>query len=487
MAHNYGDGSDSSVGTQFNTFQWKRKALIDTAEVEYFGQLGDPETLSKHFGQTLKKYHYIPMLDERNLNDQGIDASGTAVLFQRTLTVTGTLVGTLTSPVVLAGSVYSVTGTGVTAAAAQTDAEALAIAKWDVMGYDVSSGVYATIAAIVAADGGAGNMDIVLATATANAPVMYANSKNPGTVLSKLPEISENGGLVNRVGFTRLDLEGDITNYGFYYDWSKDSMDFDTDQALYTHMNRENVRGARKISEAVVQQELLAAAGVSRFTGDATTIASTGYNATAALNSVVTYDDLVRLGVTLNENECPIHTKAINGSMDTDVKNINSARYMFVGTEVIPTLMAMTDYHSAKAFVEVKDYANAGKDGKYMDALHGEVGAIAGFRIVVVPQMMVYEGQGEIVASGGESYLNDGVNYNVYPMLVVGSGSFAHIRFQASGSKADKFKIIVRKPGTFANPADPYEKIGYSSIQFWQGTMILRPEWIANVLTLAQG
>jgi hypothetical protein len=72
-------------------------------------------------------------------------------------------------------------------------------------------------------------------------------------------------------------------------------------------------------------------------------------------------------------------------------------------------------------------------------------------------------------------------------MLVVGSGAFAHIRFQVSGGMSDKFNIIVRKPGTFANADDPYEKIGYSSIQFWQGTMILRPEWLAKVLTLAKG
>ena len=486
MSQVYGDGTDSTIGTQFNTFQWKRKALIETAEAEYFGPLGDSETLSKNFGQKLKKYHYLPLLDDRNINDQGLDASGVAVLKEVTITVTGTLVGTLTTPVVLAGSTYSAQGTGATDGAALTSAENAMIAKWGVMGYNISSGVYATIKAIVVADGGAGNMAVVEAAATTSVPTLYASSKNPGTIQSKLPALSETGGRVNRVGFKRLEIEGNISNYGFFYEWSKDSMDFDTDKDLYMHVNRENVRGAREISEDLVQLDLLSAAGVVKYTGDATTMGSTGYNATAALNSVITYDDLVKLEVTLNENKCPKDTKVISGSMDTDVKNIKSARYIFIGTEIIPTLMAMKDYHNNPAFVDVKDYAKM-KDGKYMNALHGEIGAISGWRFVVVPEMMVYEGMGEIVASGGEDYLNDGVNYNVYPMVAVGSGSFAHIRFQASGGKADKFKIIVRKPGTFANPSDPYEKIGYSSIQFWQGTLILRPEWIAKVFTLAQG
>ena len=72
----YGNGSNSTIGTQFNTYEYKRKALIETAQVEYFGQLGDVETLTKNYGQKIKKYHYLPLLDDRNINDQGLDATG---------------------------------------------------------------------------------------------------------------------------------------------------------------------------------------------------------------------------------------------------------------------------------------------------------------------------------------------------------------------------------------------------------------------------
>lgn len=388
----YGDGTNSTVGTQFNTYEYKRKALIETAQVEYFGQLGDVETLTKNYGQKIKKYHYLPLLDNRNINDQGLNAAGAVI-------VNGNL---------------------------------------------------------------------------------YGSSKDPGVIAGKLPALSEAGGRVNRVGFKRLEIEGEIAQYGFFYEWSEEALNFDTDADLYSHINRESVRGAREVSEDILQMDLLDAAGIVKFMG-------TSAVSLATVNTVISYNDLVKLGVTLDDNRCPKDTKAIKGSQDTDVVNIGSARYAFIGSELIPTLMRLTDYHGDRAFVPVEKYAKI-ENGKYMNTLHGEIGSVAGFRFVVVPEMMQYKGQGATVASAvdGSTLLSDGTKIDVYPILVVGSGSFAKINFQSSGTTNDKFKIIVRKPGTFANPEDPFEKIGYSSIQFWQGTMILRPEWIAKVLTGAK-
>ena len=391
MANVYGNGTNSTIGTQFNKYEYKRKALIETAKVEYFGQLGDVESLTKNYGQKIKKYHYLPLLDDRNINDQGLDATGAVI-------------------------------------------------------------------------------------ANGN---LYGSSKDPGVISGKLPTLSETGGRVNRVGFKRVEIEGDIAQYGFFYEWSEDSLNFDTDMDLYSHINRESLRGAREISEDIAQMDLLDAAGVVKYAGTGTTLAT--------VNDIVTYNDLVKLGVTLDDNRCPKDTKAIKGSQDTDVINIPSARYAFIGSELIPTFMRMIDYHGDRAFVPVEKYAKM-ENGKYTNTLHGEIGAVGSFRLVVVPEMMGYKGKGIAVGSAvnGSTLLGNGTKVDVYPILVVGSGSFAKINFQSSGSTNDKFKIIVRKPGTFANPEDPFEKIGYSSIQFWQGTMILRPEWIAKVLTAAK-
>ena len=392
MVNVYGDGTNSTIGTQFNTYEYKRKALIETAKVEYFGQLGDTESLTKNYGQKIKKYHYLPLLDDRNINDQGLDATGAVI--------------------------------------------------------------------------SNGNL--------------YGSSKDPGVVSGKLPTLSETGGRVNRVGFKRVEIEGEIAQYGFFYEWSEDSLNFDTDMDLYSHINRESLRGAREISEDIAQMDLLDAAGVVKFIGASAV-------SIATVSDIVKYNDLIKLGVTLDDNRCPKDTKAIKGSQDIDIINIPAARYAFIGSELIPTFMRMTDYHGDRAFVPVEKYAKM-ENGKYTNTLHGEIGAVGPFRLVVVPEMMGYKGKGIAVGSAvdGSTLLGNGTKVDVYPILVIGSGSFAKINFQSSGTTNDKFKVIVRKPGTFANPEDPFEKIGYSSIQFWQGTMILRPEWIAKVLTAAK-
>lgn len=42
----------------------------------------------KHYGKTIKKYHYVPLLDDRNVNDQGIDATGISTANEVTITIT---------------------------------------------------------------------------------------------------------------------------------------------------------------------------------------------------------------------------------------------------------------------------------------------------------------------------------------------------------------------------------------------------------------
>ena len=69
-------GTESDIGVQFNTFYYQKKALIEAKKEQYFGQLADVTSMPKHFGKTIKKYHYLPLLDDANINDQGIDAAG---------------------------------------------------------------------------------------------------------------------------------------------------------------------------------------------------------------------------------------------------------------------------------------------------------------------------------------------------------------------------------------------------------------------------
>ena len=396
MAQVYGDGSNSTIGTQFQTFYYQKKALIELQKEKYFSQLADTVSMPKNFGKRIKRYHYLPLLDDRNINDQGLDAAGAVI-------------------------------------------------------------------------------------ANGN---LYGSSKDIGTVQGKLPALSESGGRVNRVGFSRIDLEGSLEKLGFFGEYTEESLNFDTDAELEAHINREMIFGAHELTEDALQIDILNNAGVIRYPGAATSLATLS-GETGAVTEV-SYADLARLDIDLTNNRCPKHTKIITGSRMVDTKVIPAARIMYIGSEMQPTLEKMKDYHDNPAFIPLAHYANAGSE------INGEIGAVGHFRIVVVPEMMHHNGTATgtppvgaaVVSNAG--YRATGGRYDAYPLLVIGSESFTTIGFQTSGNSV-KFQIKHAKPGSpesYAN--DPYGETGFMSIKWYYGFMPLRTERLAVIWSVAQ-
>jgi N4-gp56 family major capsid protein len=71
-------------------------------------------------------------------------------------------------------------------------------------------------------------------------------------------------------------------------------------------------------------------------------------------------------------------------------------------------------------------------------------------------------------------------------MLVVGDGSFTTIGFQTDG-KTVKFKIKHVKPESDVSYAlDKFGETGFYSIKWYYGTMILRPERLAVLWSVAE-
>lgn len=397
--NNPAGGNASTIGPQFNTSYWDRRSLIETAEEMYFSPLADAKQMPKNYGKELKVFYYVPLLDDLNVNDQGIDAAGAT---------------------------------------------------------------YAN-----------GNL--------------YGGSRDIGTITGRMPTLTENGGRVNRVGFTRLERSGEIAEYGFFMEWTEDSLMFDTDSELYGHLSREMLTGANQINEDLLQADLLAAADTKVFTGAATSLATmTGEAAVAADDGLITLADLKRLSVTLDDNRTPKKTTIIKGSRMIDTKVISAARIAYIGSELQIYLTELTDSNGNPAFVPVEKYADAAT------IMNGEIGAIpaANLRIVVVPMMMHYAGAGATATASNRGYQVTDVagtdKYDVAPLLVVGDQSFATIGLQGmGGSGKQKFRIIVKKPGEdTADRNDPYGKIGFSSIKFFYGFIKLRGERIAVVYSV---
>ena len=383
--HIYGNNNPPTAlkTQQLHPYAFERKALIDARKEQYFGQLSNTKAMPKNSGKTIKQYHYLPILDDRNINDLGLDASGAVI----------------------------------------TD----------------------------------GNL--------------YGSSKDVGTIPSKFPVLSETGGKVNRVGVTRRTIESSLEKFGFYTDFSTDLLALDSDAELLSHITRELMNAAVEIHEDLLQKDLLNAAGTVRYVGTATS------NATLSATSVLTYNDLMRLTIDLDNARCPKQTTVITGTRLIDTKTIPSCRVAYVGSELIPTLEAMQDPHGRPALVPVQQYA-AGTT-----VLNGEYGAIAGFRIIVVPEMMKWAGKG--AAGTDPSFYTTGGNFDVFPFLVVGDGSFADIGFQTDG-KSNKFKTIMKKGDELADINNPYGDVGFSSIKWWYGFMALRPEWIGLIKCTAK-
>ena len=398
------DGQKSSIDSansdQMNTFLWLKKALIEARKEQFFMPLATAINMPKHMGKAVKVYEYVPLLDDRNVNSQGIDAAG----------------------------------------------------------------------------------------ATIQNGNLYGSSKDIGTITSMLPTLTENGGRVNRVGYTRLQREGSIHKFGFFYEFTQEALSFDSDDGLKDHLARELVTGAHKLTEDVLQKDLLAAAATVLFAGVATADDEiTGEeenlgNGVMAPASIVDFKNLTRLDQILTDNRTPKQTKVITGSRLTDTKTLPSGRVMYTGSELMPLLRTMRDAFGQPAFIAVQHYADAA------NVLNGEEGAIGPFRIIQVPEMLHWAGAGAAVVDnpGYRSTTVSGTeHYDVFPLLVVGDDSFSTIGFQTDG-KTVKFDITTKMPGAAtADRNDPYGESGFSSIKWYYGILIKRPERLALIKTVA--
>lgn len=379
------DGKPSSNGPQLVTAYYNKKA-IDTASKEmYFTQLADMQTMPRNSGKVIEQMVLIPILDDRNINDQGIDATGKKIK-----------------------------------------------------------------------DGN-----------------LYGSSRDIGTVTKMMPKLDENGLRVNRVGWVRQAIKGTMQNFGFFTEYSRDLVDFDTDAQLLTWVHSEMVETASRNTEDMIQIDLLNAAGIVKYSGAAKS------NAEMDQTSLVGYNDLARLSVDLDNTRTPKNTKVIVGSTKLDTRTVNAARVMFVGSALIQHLRKMKDYHNDPAFLSIEKYADSGT------ILRGEVGTVDQFRIIVVPEMMHWAGAGKNVGGATNVHTTDD-KVDIFPMLVVGSEAFTTIGFNTSG-KNTKFEVIHKRPNAEnANHMDPFGKRGFMSIQWWYGFMVQRPERIALIKTAVE-
>lgn len=401
-----GTPAPSTIGVQLVDFLFIKKALAEQSKEIVFSNMSSTIEIPKHTGTAIKRYVDVLMLDDKNVNDQGIDALG----------------------------------------------------QHGAMSKNPN-----------------GNL--------------YGSSRDIGVISDRLPVLGELGGRVNRVGFKRLTIQGTMQKYGFFYEFSNDALNFDTQADLLQSMSREAVRGATQLQEAMLQKDLLDNCGTVYVPGtgfaDWDTDTTASLKATVNASAIPTYKDFMKFKLMLDDLRVPGSTSMFTGTRYIDTKTIPSARFAFISNALLPTLEQIKDFNNNPAWVPVEQYAAGGYTHPK------EVGKIGNFRFIVVPEGQYWAGAGATVdttttGSTDGNYRATNGKFDVYPILVIGDDAFTTIGFQTSG-KDGKIKVMTKMPGIeTASFDDPYGSRGFTSMQWWYGFLAQRPERLACMYTVAE-
>jgi N4-gp56 family major capsid protein len=302
---------------------------------------------------------------------------------------------------------------------------------------------------------------------------LFGSSKDMLVQNGAFPALTEEGGLVNQVGMKRLVIEAEVTEFGFYMSFTKKSLDMDTEKGLLGRYSRSVGETQGDLREAQIRNSLIGQAEQNRvFAGDATQMDEVGSD------DILGMSDLRMMDKALKDARCPKETKLIDGSTKYGTTTVGKARYAYVGQEALPTLEDM-QHNGKDVWSAVEDYAAAGTIA--MD----EIGRIGPFRFIEVEDMPIYEGQGADTTDGTDDAdlanrytsigIDNKVRYDVFPVLFVGSGSFATVGFEGDVARVT---TVMPKADAYS---DPFGKKGSVSIAWFYGIMYLQPTWIRMI------
>lgn len=474
MKHNKGGrqpgANNSSIGVQLNDEFWSKVSIKEARRKRVFTQLGDKLTQPKHYGSKMVKYHELPIIHKLNVNDQGVDANEAKLVKNKWFAydAAGAMVGSATG----------------------YDTEELAydqIRVWvayNANGEELIAGgvvrtsepqvTYATEALAVANDAAAvTGRPVVTGTILSGNGNIYGGDTDFSVVKGSIPRLKEEGGVMNAVGMTRLTIEAEVEEFGFHVPFTKKMLEMDTEKGLLARISREVGEAQGEIREMQVQTGLLSASEINRFyAGNASDISEIGASDT------LSFTDLRSMEQGLKAARTPKQTKIIDGSTKVGTTVVGAGYVAYVGQEMYPTLEDMT-HAGVNVWKPIEMYADA---GVIMD---GEIGKISATRFIEVEDMNYYKGKGAKTQDGIDDtdeadrhQTND--HYDVFPVLYVGSDSFATIGFEG-----DVARVNTIMPKADAHN-DVYGKKGAVAISWYFGMMIYRPERIRQILCSAK-
>lgn len=225
---------------------------------------------------------------------------------------------------------------------------------------------------------------------------------------------------------------------------------------------------------------------------------ATGRNTNAIEDTYrVSYEMLQQIANRLFKFRVPKKTKILTGTTAVGSLPIRAAYIAVVGPQLkmdIENIVRGPNDNNLKyPFISVEQYAEK------TQVLEGEFGAMGDFRFVCAEKMMVDRGAGALVneQAGNTSKSDEYVGqlswstvkkaaggtedrFDVFPMLVIGEDSFASIGLIGKS----KIEWTSKAPGQ-NDSIDVYGVYGYYAYKFFYASLILRPERVMRINFLA--
>ena len=408
MGMNYGDGVNSSNGSNVRLDALREKAIRMAKKDIIFEQLIDKQTMPLNYGKTLKVHKTLYILDDGNVNDQGLGPDGVKP------------------------------GTG-------------------------------------------------LPNENGN---LYGSSRSVMDVSAGMPMLAEGAGRANRVGITRITVEGTLIRMGAFLEYT-DEVELFSDQKMEVQYYEKMGELAAELYDDYLQKELLGAAGLECYGGVATSLLElTGEDAGVA--STLSFDLIRGVQIALKANHAKKHTEIITGSTKNGTVPVNASWFAYCGSTSTVELEKLKDDFDERAYTPARMYAAAGNLAK------NESGAVHSTRFIEAERMMHFDAAGVAESANTAGYsvteittqaqadargqTGPGTYYDGFPIVWVTKAAFATIGLQ--GNK--KIKFLSKKPGK-ATQEDPHGLMGLYSFNFFVGSINLEPEKIARLVHVSTG
>lgn len=452
---NAGGVTVSTIDRQFND-EFVTKAVVEVPKRKrYFSVRADRFSMPKNHGDKLSREVSYGMLDKRVLIDGGVDAN-TATILQDVWYVVPIGSKDITSATAVFDTKdYFATGTYATWILARAAAKAAALAD--------------AIASEEVVSGSGGMV---------NGEAAYAATEGP------LVEMPEAGGVINLLTHYSKMVSANITFHGIGHKFSMRSVDLDSRTGLIARKIQYMADAVQDLKEMQVRRDLISAGSINAIVCNSPVNPATDTIAEIDGIDVLTYIGLETLEQYLLSNDVPMDTEILTGVDLVDTKTVSDAWIIYVNTEVLPTLRAMTGPGGVLVWSPKEQYA-AGTE-----LVDGEQGKIGQFRFVTVKDMEREYGAG--VAVGADNVTVPGAGdaanavtqaaayqtngkYDVFTALVVGDDSFTITGFGGNSTAAS---YIAPKKDVHN---DMHAQIAGISANWSYGMLIYRPERIASL------